>query len=170
MKFNYVKIGLVLLGIFGAFLWYRYRQPRFIAGEKVPEFEAVLANGQTARFSDLRGQYVLLQFWGSWCGPCRAENPQLARLYHQYHAQGFEIFSVAIEQNPSAWKRALMADGMVWNYHTAEFDRFSGPLATLFNIHAIPSTFLVNPEGVIMGVNLPAEQLGRMLQSGLAGR
>ncbi len=170
MKFNPWRLVIVVVGIVAAFLVYQYRQPRFIAGEKAPSFEATLLDGTPAKLADLRGKYVLLQFWGSWCGPCRAENPYLAELYRQYQARGFEIFSVAIERNTGNWQRAIAADGINWKYHTAEFEQFTGPVARLFNIHSIPTTFLINPEGVIMGVNLAPEQLEKMLAAALASR
>ena len=164
MKSGFWRLGLALLLALGAFLFYEYRQPRFVAGEQAPDFSVTLAGGEAFRLSDLQGKYVLLQFWGSWCGPCRAENPHLADLYEQYKDAGFEIVSVAIEQNPRNWQRAIEADGMVWKYHTAEFSQFKGPLAKLFNIHSIPTTFLLNPEGVIMGVNLSPERMDKMLR------
>lgn len=170
MKVKTWKIALVVLAVVISFFVHRYRQPRFIAGERAPDFTAVLANGQTARLTDLRGQYVLLQFWGSWCGPCRAENPHLVRLYQRYHRDGFEIFSVAIERNRSSWQRAIESDGLLWPWHTVESGQFNGEIARLFNIHSIPTTFLLNPEGRIMGVNLSPDQLEKMLETGLASR
>ena len=170
MNARNLKIGLVLLGAVLIFLFYKNRQPRFVAGEKAPDFTAVLANGQTIRFADLRGKYVLLQFWGSWCGPCRAENPHLAALYQRHRAQGFEIFSIGIEQKRSAWENAITNDGMAWPLHTVELDRFGGALPKLFNIHSIPATFLVNPNGIIMGVNLAPDRMDKMLQEALANR
>ena len=170
MKSGTFRIGLVLVLALGAFLYYRYRQPRFIAGEKAPDFSVTLLNGQAARLSDLRGHYVLLQFWGSWCGPCRAENMSLAALYQRYHPQGFEVFSVAIEQNPQAWQHAIDADGINWKYHTAEFGEFNGPVAQLYNIHAIPTTFLINPDGMIMGVNQTPLQIQKTLESAKVSR
>ncbi|MBK9335723.1 MAG: TlpA family protein disulfide reductase [Lewinellaceae bacterium] len=170
MHARYLKIGLVLIGAVLAFFFYRYRQPRFVAGEKVPDFTAVLADGKTVRFSDLRGKYVLLQFWGSWCGPCRAENPHLVDLYQKYHPQGFEIFSVGIEQNRRAWQVAIEKDGLVWPYHTVELGSFGGELPRLFNIRSIPTTFLVNPDGVIMGVRLNSDRMDEMLQAALSSR
>lgn len=163
MKSGFWRLGIVLLLIAGALLFYRYRQPRFVAGEKAPDFTTTLAGGETFRLSDLKGKYVLLQFWGSWCGPCRAENPHLAQLYAKYHDKGFEIVSIAIEQNPRNWQRAIQSDGMVWKYHTAEFEYFKGPLAKMFNIHSIPTTFLINPEGTIMGVNLEPDMMEKMM-------
>jgi peroxiredoxin len=138
-----------------------------VAGEKAPDFSITMINGAEVRLSDLRGKHVLIQFWGSWCGPCRAENPHLADLYQKHRHTGFEIISIAIEQTPRAWQQAIQSDGLVWKYHTAEFNQFNGPLAKLFNIHSIPATFLINPDGVIMGVNLHADQMDKML--GLGG-
>ncbi len=170
MKSGYFRIGLATLGVLAVFLFYRHRQPRFIAGETAPNFSTTLADGRQASLYDLRGKYVVLQFWGSWCGPCRTENPFLALMYHKYHDKGFEIFSIGIEQNPLAWKRAIENDDMVWPYHAAEFDRFHGPIAKLYNIHSIPATFLINPQGVIMGNNLTVDALDRMLSTALNSR
>jgi thiol-disulfide isomerase/thioredoxin len=158
--------GLVLLA--GVYFWYQHRLPRFGAGEQAPDFQATLADGKTARLSDLKGKYVLLQFWGSWCGPCRAENPHLADLYRQYRDKGFEIFSVGVEQNPNAWQRAVKNDGMVWPYHTVDFQEFGGELAQLYNIKSIPATFLINPEGAIVGVNWRPGQIEKALAERLA--
>ncbi|MFN0037825.1 MAG: TlpA family protein disulfide reductase [Saprospiraceae bacterium] len=146
-----------------AFVFFQYRQPRFVAGEKAPDFEVGLLNGERAKLSDLKGKYVLLQFWGSWCGPCRKENPQLVELYRKYHDRGFEVFSVALEQNPRAWQRAIEQDGLVWKHHAMESAEFDGGRAKQFNIKSIPATFLLNSEGVIMGVNLKPEYMDKML-------
>ncbi|MFN0015575.1 MAG: peroxiredoxin family protein [Saprospiraceae bacterium] len=170
MNARNLKIGLLLFVGVLALLFYRYRQPRFVAGEAVPDFSAVLADGKTVRFSDLRGRHVLLQFWGSWCGPCRAENPHLRELYRQYQPKGFEIFSVGVEQNPRSWQRAIDNDGMSWPYHTLDVGYFDGKLAGLFNVKSIPATFLISPEGIIMGVNLSPEQMHRMLGEALSRR
>lgn len=152
------------------FTWYKYRQPRFIAGDKAPDFEVTLTGGQKARLSDLKGKYVLLHFWGSWCGPCRAENPHLADIYQQYSGLGFEIFSIGIEQTEQAWQRAIERDGLIWRYHAMESAEFDGGVARMYNIRAIPATFLINPDGDIMGVNLTPEQMDKTLSQRLAGR
>jgi peroxiredoxin len=152
-------IILVLL----AFAWFQYRKPSVTAGDMAPDFEASAPDGRKIQLSDLRGQYVLLQFWGSWCGPCRKENPELVALYNNYKAQSFTIFSVGIEQNLQAWERAIEVDGLVWPHHFATNERFDHPAAKLYNVKSIPSTFLINPEGRIMGVNLSPAQMERML-------
>jgi peroxiredoxin len=152
------------------FAWYQYRQPRFRAGDSAPDFELVMADGQKARLTDLRGKYVLLHFWGSWCGPCRAENPKLAAIYQQYQGQGFEIFSVGIEKTELAWQRAIERDGLNWRYHAMESADFGGGVSQLYNIKAIPATFLLNPDGDIMGVNLLPAQIEKTLAERLASR
>ncbi len=159
------RTTLILLALLAivAFVFYKYRQPRFVAGEKAPDFEVGLLTGERTKLSDLKGKYVLLQFWGSWCGPCRRENPELVALYQKYHTRGFEIFSIGLEQNPKAWQSAIVHDGMVWKYHTMETAEFNGGRAQQFNVHEIPTTFLLNAEGVIMGVDLKPEYINKML-------
>jgi peroxiredoxin len=165
-----LRLGAAVLVAALLFVWYNYRQPRFIAGDKAPDFEMALPDGQKVRLSDLKGKYVLLHFWGSWCGPCRAENPALAAIYEKYRGLGFEVFSVGIEQNPEAWRRAIERDGITWRYHSMESGDFGGGAAKLYNIKVIPATFLLNPDGDIMGVNLPPEQIEKTLAERLAGR
>jgi thiol-disulfide isomerase/thioredoxin len=158
---------LVIAVLLVGFIIYKYRMPRFVAGEKAPDFSTTLIDGSQAQLSDLKGKYCLIQFWGSWCGPCRKENPQLVQLYQQYHDQGFEIFSIAIERNENAWKKAIQQDGLIWKYHSADFKEFDGQLAVLFNIKSIPTTFLINQDGQIMGVNLSPAEIGRRLGQAL---
>lgn len=167
---TFLRISAVLLFFALVFAWYQYRQPRFIAGDQAPDFEVTLADGQKARLSDLKGKYVLLQFWGSWCGPCRAENPHLAAIYQEYRGLGFEVLSIGIEQTGQAWQRAIERDGLIWRYHAMESADFGGGVSRMYNIKAIPTTFLINPEGNIMGVNLPPEEIEKTLSQRLADR
>ncbi len=161
---NIIIIGLLLLI---ALAWYQYRKPKFVAGETTPDFNLTLPDGQTKSFSALRGQYTILQFWGSWCGPCRAENPFLVEMYEKYHSSGLNIVSVGIERNATSWRLAIENDGMIWPAHTIESGDFNGPLARQFNVHSIPAIFLINPQGQIMGVNQRPEQIRKMLEEKL---
>ncbi|MEY3248709.1 MAG: hypothetical protein RL742_752 [Bacteroidota bacterium] len=163
MSSRQIQLFVIALALLVALAWRQYRKPRFIAGEVVPPFTATLLNGQTVAFEEFRGKYVLIQFWGSWCGPCRAENPLLLGLYNQYHDRGFEIFSIGIEQNAQAWQRAITRDGLIWPYHTADMKRFDGDLAKMFNVHSIPTTFLVDPQGWIIKVNPDPAEIARIL-------
>ncbi len=164
------RLGLIALAAIVLFTWYWYRLPRFRSGDRAPDFEITLIDGRTAHLSDLRGKYVLLQFWGSWCGPCRAENPALAKIYKVYGGKGFDIFSIGIERSAQAWKRAIQQDGVLWPYHAMEPQSFSGNVARMFNVKSIPTTFLLDPDGVIIGTNLSPEQIEKKLSDQLAGR
>lgn len=171
MNQRFLRIGLVSIALLAlAYAVWEYRQPRFGAGDAAPDFEYSLMNGKTARLSDLKGHYVLLQFWGSWCGPCRQENMHLVQLYRKYHNQGFDICSIGLESNPNAWKNAILNDQLEWSFHSMESADFDGPITSLYNIKSIPSTFLLNPQGVIMGVNLRPEYLEKMLSEKLQPR
>lgn len=168
MKNSTLRNGLIALVLLAfAFGVWKYRQPTFGGGDQVPDFSMTLEDGKQVKLSDFKGKFVLVQFWGSWCGPCRQENPFLTQLYQKYHEKGFEILSIGIENSANSWKKAIENDRLIWPYHTMESGKFNGPLATQFNIKSIPSTFLINPEGVIMGVSLHPDYLERMLSEKL---
>ena len=165
-----LRLGAVVVVAALLYTWFQYRKPRFIAGDHAPDFGVALADGRQARLSDLKGKYVLLHFWGSWCGPCRAENPELTAIYSRYRDQGFDIFSIGIEQTKLAWQKAIERDSLAWGLHAMESADFGGGVARMYNVKVIPSTFLINPDGVIMGVNLPPDQIEKMLSQQLADR
>jgi len=153
---------------------YFYRKPRFVQGEVAPAFKVNLVDGQPFSLSDLKGNYILLDFWGSWCGPCRQANPGLVRLYQafgapsNYRNPAFHIVSAAIETDSTAWAKAVKNDGMVWPYHFADFQRFGGDLAKKYGVREIPTTYLIDPDGFIIGVNLSEEELSRLLTERLS--
>ena len=117
-------LALVVLYFIGKYL---YHQPKFINGENAPDFTLEMANGTPFQLSNLKGNYVLLDFWGSWCGPCVKEAPDLKRLYTAFHgknftdAKGFEIVSVGIETDKSRWLSAIDRLGLAWQYHVSDF-------------------------------------------------
>lgn len=158
---------ILLVVYFGNML---YRSPKFEAGEKTTDFTATLAEGSNFQLSSLRGNYVLLDFWGSWCGPCRRENPALVALFQDTRdkvyqdAAGFEIVSIAIETNKEKWQRAVQQDGLTWKYQIAEFDRFSSPIATLYGVREIPTKYLIDPQGQIIRVNPEIEDVMSFLK------
>jgi thiol-disulfide isomerase/thioredoxin len=152
---------------------YFYQKPKFQQGEKALDFQAQTIGGQSIRLSDLRGTYVLLDFWGSWCGPCRMENPAWVQVYERLRdvphgsSKGFHMLSVGIERSEESWRNAIVADGLKWPYHVLDLSsslRFlNSPVAKLYKIRQVPSNYLISPEGRIIGVNLsPAEVLKKV--------
>ena len=162
---------LILLAVFVG--RYFYFQPKFDNGEDLPDFTATLLNGENIKLSDLRGKYVLVDFWGSWCGPCRAENPRLVELYKNYgqskfkEAEGFEILSVGIEKNEKRWKKAIQRDGLFWKYHvldlTESFKFFDSKIASEFGVKQLPSKYLLDKNGVIIRVDPSIQELNTLL-------
>lgn len=148
-----------------------YFKPKFINGEDVPNIKAQLIDGADFDLKQLTGKYVLVDFWGSWCGPCRQESPQMVELHQRFSdqsfkdASGFEIVSVAIETDEGRWRNAIERDGLDWPYHIGQFDRFSSPIAKEFGVREIPTKYLLNPKGQIIGVNLSFDEMTDLLAS-----
>ena len=158
---NILLVALVL----GYVAYYFYKQPKYESGEPAKEIVTNLVTKEPFKLSDLRGQYVLIDFWGSWCGPCRQENPLLLQLFIEMrnkkfvNAGGFEIVSIALENDPRQWSAAVERDRLIWKYHIVELQRFSGPIATLYGVKEIPTKYLINPEGLIIKVNPTVDEI-----------
>ena len=113
--------------------------------------------------SDLRGNIVLVDFWASWCRPCRAENPNVVRIYNKYKDQGFEIFGVSLDRSEDAWKQAIQQDGLTW-HHVSDLKFWSSQAAQDYGINAIPYTVLLDQEGKVIAENLRGATLEGKLQ------
>jgi thiol-disulfide isomerase/thioredoxin len=161
------SLVIILLVLLGA--WYWYQQPKFIIGESAPDFSFQNLSGQTKRLAEFRGKYVLLHFWGSWCGPCRKENPSIVALHEKYHTgtfrdgYGLEIVSIGMETNPDAWRKAIIKDKLTWMNHYSDLQRLDGLIAKQYRVTEIPTTYLLDPKGTIMGVNFSLEQMEKLL-------
>ncbi len=129
-----------------------------------PEISLPDLNGKQHRLSDLKGKVVLIDFWASWCGPCRKENPNVVRLYKKYNSKGFEIFSVSLDTDKAAWKQAIQSDGLVWKNHVSDLMGWQTPLVQQYGIGGIPYTVLVDREGKIIGIGLRGAQLEQKLE------
>lgn len=175
MKGNlfYILIVAVVVLYFGG--RYIYFKPKFINGESVPAIRAQTIHGSQFDLEQLRGRYVLVDFWGSWCGPCRAENPQLVAFESKYSAKtfqdadGFDVVSVAVETDERRWRAAIEKDGLDWPYHIGQFERFDSPVVKEFGVREVPTKYLLNPDGQIIGVNLTFEEMDRLLSDRIAG-
>lgn len=133
-------------------------------GSEAPDIVLPDPEGKDRRLSDLRGKVVLIDFWASWCRPCRAENPNVVRLYHTYKDKGFEIFSVSLDNKRDAWLNAIQADGLVWPNHVSDLRGWSSAGGRLYGIMSIPATVLVDREGRVLARNLRGQQLEQKLK------
>lgn len=135
-----------------------------MAGMEAPDIVMRDTAGVERRLSDLRGQIVLIDFWASWCGPCRMENPNVVRMYQRYHAQGFEIFSVSLDNNRDKWVQAIKKDNLVWPNHVSDLRGWSSAAGRLYGISSIPATVLLDREGKVLARNLRGAQLEEKLK------
>ncbi|TVT43290.1 TlpA family protein disulfide reductase [Hymenobacter setariae] len=127
-----------------------------------PDFRQADPQGKVVRLSALRGQYVLLDFWASWCPPCRAENPVLVQAYHRYKGKKFTILSVSLDHNRAAWLKAVQADGLTWQ-QVSDLKGWDNAAAERYHIVALPQNFLLDPTGHIVGQNLRGAALEQRL-------
>jgi thiol-disulfide isomerase/thioredoxin len=134
-------------------------------GKLAPDFTEFLTDGKKQmKLSDLKGKVVLIDFWASWCGPCRAENPNVVKAYNKYKAKGFDIFSVSLDKDMEKWKGAIRADGLSWQNHVCDFKFWQSPVVALYNFNSIPTNVLIDKEGKIIAKNLRGEALDKKLE------
>ena len=128
-----------------------------------PEIAMNTPEGKLLKLSDLKGKVVLIDFWASWCGPCRKENPNVVRLYKKYEKQGFTVLSVSLDEDPNAWIAAIEKDGLIWKNHVSDLKGWKSNMPALYGFEGIPFTVLVNKEGNIIGKELRGEVLEQKL-------
>lgn len=136
-------------------------------GNKALDFEAATPEGKSIKLSGYYGKYLLLDFWASWCGPCRRENPNLVKTYEKFHDKGFEIFAVSLDKNKEDWIKGIKDDHLSW-IHVSDLAFWNSAAAKLYGIRAIPSNVLIDPNGVIVARNLQGEALNKKLEELLA--
>lgn len=134
-----------------------------VAGMEAPDIALEDRNGNIRRLSDLRGKVVLIDFWASWCRPCRAENPNVVRIYKQFRDKGFEVFSVSLDNNREKWLQAIEADGLEWENHVSDLKGWKSAGGQLYGISSIPATVLVDRDGKVVARNLRGQELENKL-------
>jgi peroxiredoxin len=127
-------------------------------GQPAPDFSQAQADGTPLSLSSLKGKLVLIDFWASWCGPCRAENPNVVKVYNKYHDKGFDILGVSLDDNRENWLKAIEDDGLTWN-HVSDLAGWKNAVAAQYAVRSIPHTVLVGADGVIIAKNLRGEAL-----------
>jgi peroxiredoxin len=134
------------------------------AGTKAPEFTQNDTAGNPVSLSSFRGKYVLLDFWASWCGPCRSENPAIAKLYADFSDRNFTILGISLDaaDGKAAWLKAIKDDGLVWT-QISDLKHWSNRVAKLYSIYAIPQNYLIDPKGIIIGKGLSNDELRKKL-------
>jgi thiol-disulfide isomerase/thioredoxin len=169
-NWTWIVLAMIVIYFIGR---YFYKQPKYINGASAPDFAGQMYDDSSMKLSDLKGQYVLLDFWGSWCGPCVAEAPDLKKIYDTFHgksfkdAKGFEIVSVGIESDKERWLLAIQKLNLNWRYHVSDFQNLDSPIAKQYGVRVIPTKFLLNTEGVIIGVNQSLADIETVLTSKL---
>lgn len=132
-------------------------------GYDAPEIALPSANGDTIRLSSLRGKVVLLDFWASWCPPCRASNKQLVKLYPKFRDKGFEIFAVSFDDNKSKWTKAIQKDKVNW-MQANDDGGWEAKTALAWDLRVIPTTYLINKEGKLIAADLEGKELEKALK------
>lgn len=132
-------------------------------GKKIMEFSQKTPDGKLVNIRDFEGKYVLIDFWASWCGPCRMENPYVVAAYNKYKDKGFTVLGVSLDQNKNAWIKAIEKDGLTWT-HISDLKGWNNEVAQAFGITSIPQNILIDKQGLIIAKNLRGAALEAKLQ------
>ena len=127
-------------------------------GQIAPNFTITTPEGESISLYDIKGKVKLIDFWASWCGPCRGENPHVVEIYKEYHPKGLEIFGVSLDNNKEAWVKAIADDGLVWK-HGSDLKGWQSAPAQLYSVSGIPHTVLLDENNKIIAKNLRGEEL-----------
>jgi peroxiredoxin len=139
-------------------------ESNFKIGQKTPDFEVVNQDGVKYTLESFKGRVVLLDFWASWCGPCREASPDLVAVYDVFKNRGFDIVSISLDKKKEAWLSAIKKDKLSWPIHSCDFKVWDTPMVQTYMVDAVPTTFLIGEDGTIIAIDLYASDLPKVIE------